>query len=110
MLDEIEFRNHADEQLLKLKNALMDAEEEGGFEAEEQNGVLNVLFPHGTKFVFTPNAPVRQVWISALTTSFKLDWDQTAAAFVLSKSGEDLLTLTARLLREQTGNTDITLS
>jgi CyaY protein len=109
MLDEIEFRNHADEQLLKLKNALMDAEEDGGFEAEEQNGVLNVLFPHGTKFVFTPNAPVRQVWISALTTSFKLDWDASASAFVLPKTGEDLLTLTSRLLREQTGNGAISL-
>jgi CyaY protein len=109
MLDEIEFRNHADEQLLKLKNALMDAEEDGGFEAEEQNGVLNVIFPHGTKFVFTPNAPVRQIWISALTTSFKLDWDESAAAFVLPKSGEDLLTLTSRLLREQTGNQGIAL-
>ncbi|MDR3734126.1 MAG: iron donor protein CyaY [Acidobacteriaceae bacterium] len=109
MLDELEFRNHADEQLLKLKNALMDAEEDGGFEAEEQNGVLNVLFPHGTKFVFTPNAPVRQVWISALTTSFKLDWDASASAFVLPKTGEDLLTLTSRLLREQTGNEAISL-
>ncbi len=109
MLDEIEFRNHADEHLLKLKNALMDAEEDGGFEAEEQNGVLNVSFPHGTKFVFTPNAPVRQIWISALTTSFKLDWDKVSSSFVLPKTSEDLLTLTARLLREQTGNASITL-
>ncbi|HEY0309338.1 MAG TPA: iron donor protein CyaY [Acidobacteriaceae bacterium] len=110
MLDEIEFRNHSDEALLTLKNALMDAEEDGGFEAEEQNGVLNVLFPHGTKFVFTPNSPVRQIWISARTTSFKLDWDEATGAFVLPKTGENLLTLTARLLREQTGNADITLA
>jgi len=52
---------------------------------------------------------VRQIWISALTTSFKLDWDESAAAFVLPKSGEDLLTLTSRLLREQTGNQGIAL-
>ena len=111
MLDEIAFRNHADEALLTLKNALIDAEEAGGFEADERNGVLNVLFEDGgTKFVFTPNTPVRQIWISALTTSFKLDWNDAAEAFVLPKTGEPLLTLTQRLLREITGDTSITLT
>jgi len=111
MLDEIAFRNHADEALLTLKNALIDAEEAGGFEADERNGVLNVLFEDGgTKFVFTPNTPVRQIWISALTTSFKLDWNDAAEAFVLPKTGETLLTLTQRLLREITGDTSITLT
>ena len=110
MLDEIAFRNHADEALLTLKNALIDAEEAGGFEADERNGVLNVLFEDGgTKFVFTPNTPVRQIWISALTTSFKLDWNEAAAAFVLPKTGETLLMLTQRLLREITGDASITL-
>ena len=110
MLDEIAFRNHADEALLTLKNALIDAEEAGGFEADERNGVLNVLFEDGgTKFVFTPNTPIRQIWISALTTSFKLDWDEAAAAFVLPKTGETLLPLTQRLLREITGDDTITL-
>ena len=111
MLDEIAFRNHADEALLTLKNALIDAEEAGGFEADERNGVLNVLFEDGgTKFVFTPNTPIRQIWISALTTSFTLAWDEAAAAFVLPKTGETLLTLTQRLLREITGDAGITLS
>jgi len=110
MLDEIAFRNHADAALLTLKNALIDAEEAGGFEADERNGVLNVLFEDGaTRFVFTPNTPVRQIWISALTTSFKLDWDEAAAAFVLPKTGETLLPLTQRLLREITGDDTITL-
>jgi CyaY protein len=110
MLDEITFRNHSDAALLALKNSLIDAEEDGGFEADERNGVLNVLFEDGgTKFVFTPNTPVRQIWISALTTSFKLDWDENASAFILPKTGETLLTLTQRLLREITGNATITL-
>jgi iron donor protein CyaY len=110
MLDEIAFRNHADAALLALKNSLIDAEEAGGFEADERNGVLNVLFEDGgTKFVFTPNTPVRQIWISALTTSFKLDWNEAETAFVLPKTGESLLKLTERLLREHTGDTAIVL-
>ena len=63
--------------------------------------MLNVLFeePPG-KFVITPNTPVRQIWISALSTSFKLDWDAAAAAFVLPRTGEHLMALVDRLIRE----------
>ena len=110
MIDEATFRHESDKALEALKQALIDAEEEGGFEAEEKNGVLNVLFEDGAaKFVFTPNTPVRQVWISALSTSFKLEWNEAAHAFTLPKTGEDLRTLTERLLREQLDDPAITL-
>jgi iron donor protein CyaY len=103
MLDEIEFRRHAELALDTLKQHLIDREEEddAGFEVEEQNGVLNVLFeePPG-KFVITPNAPVRQIWISALSTSFKLDWEAGESAFVLPKTGEALGPLVDRLISE----------
>jgi CyaY protein len=50
--------------------------------------------------VITPNTPVRQIWISALSTSFKLDWDSAAAAFVLPRTGEHLMPLVDRLIAE----------
>jgi CyaY protein len=108
MMDEQMFRREADRALEELKQRLIDAEEDGGFEVEENNGVLNVVFdePKG-KFVFTPNTPVRQIWISALSTSFKLDWVEDA--FRLPKTGEDLLKLTERLVREHTGDSGISL-
>ena len=102
MLDELEFRRHAETALETLKQHLIEREEEeAGFEAEEQNGVLNVVFddPPG-KFVITPNTPVRQIWISALATSFKLDWDAEESAFVLPRTGETLTPLLDRLIGE----------
>lgn len=103
MTDELEFRRNAESALEELKQHLFGREEEtdAGFEVEEQNGVLNVLFeePAG-KFVITPNAPVRQIWISALSTSFKLDWDAAASAFVLPRTGEALTPLVDRLIGE----------
>ncbi len=106
MLDELEFRRHAESATEKLKQHLFDREEEddAGFEVEEQNGVLNVLFdePPG-KFVVTPNSPVRQIWISALSTSFKLDWDAEESAFVLPRTGEALTPLVDRLIGEYLG-------
>ncbi|HVG27598.1 MAG TPA: iron donor protein CyaY [Acidobacteriaceae bacterium] len=112
MIDETTFRRESDRALEALKQSLIRAEEEiGEFEAEEKNGVLNILFDDGSaKFVFTPNTPVRQVWISAQSTSFKLEWNQSTQAFTLPRTGEDLRTLTERLLREQLGDDSLSLS
>lgn len=103
MQDEIEFRRAAEQALDTLKKHLIarEEEDEAGFEVEEQAGVLNVVFeePPG-KFVVTPNTPVRQIWISALATSFKLDWDATGGTFVLPRTGERLIPLVDRLISE----------
>ena len=103
MLDELEFRRLVEIALNGLKQHLILREESdnAGFEVEEQNGVLNVLFEEpAKKFVITPNTPVRQIWISALSTSFKLDWDAKAGAFVLPRSGESLDILVDRLIQD----------
>ena len=103
MLDELEFRRAAEGALEALKKHLIAREEqdEAGFEVEEQNGVLNVVFEEPpAKFVVTPNTPVRQIWISALSTSFKLDWNAAAGAFVLPRTSEKLIPLVDRLIEE----------
>ena len=103
MQDERDFRRVAELAIEELKQHLIRREEESeaGFEVEEQGGVLNVLFeePIG-KFVVTPNTPMRQIWISALATSFKLDWDSGKASFVLPRTGEALNALLDRLIAE----------
>jgi len=111
MLDEAQFRRESDQALESLKQALIAAEDgNAGFEFEDNNGVMNVIFENGSsKFVVTPNTPVRQIWISAQSTSFKLEWSDAQSAFVLPKTGEALLPLTARLLREHLGDDSITL-
>lgn len=102
-MDELEFRRAAEGALDALKKHLIarEEEDEAGFEVEEQNGVLNIVFeePPG-KFVVTPNTPVRQIWISALSTSFKLDWDASAREFLLPRTGEKLIPLVDRLIEE----------
>jgi CyaY protein len=102
MLDEASFRRESDAALETLKQAIIAAEDDsGGFEFEDNNGVMNIIFENGSsKFVVTPNTPVRQIWISAQATSFKLEWSEAAQA---------LLPLTQRLLREHLDDPSITL-
>lgn len=110
-MDDQQFRRVADTAMEDLKRALLDAEADADFEVEEQAGVLNLLFedPPG-KFVITPNSPVRQIWISALSTSFKLDWSAEQNGFILTRTGETLKTLVGRLVNEQLGEEAVQLS
>jgi iron donor protein CyaY len=110
MLDENDFRKHADSALEALKKSLITVEESADFEVEDQSGALHISFDDGTRFVISPNAPVRQIWISALATSFKLDWSDADQIFVLTKTAEGLKPLLARLINQQLGEEAIQLA
>lgn len=105
-----EFQQRSEAALEALKRSLYDAEAEADFEVEEAQGALQINFddPPG-RFVVSPNSPVRQIWISALATSFKLDWSDAGQGFVLTKSGEGLKALVSRLINQQLGGEDVEL-
>ena len=105
-MDEQDFRKKCDAALESLKRRLAELGDELGFEVEGQGDKLEVLFeePEEARFVISPNSAVRQIWISALTTSFKLDWSDQAQAFVLAKTGESLPQLMGRILTQQLGS------
>ena len=98
-LSEQEFRVKSDEALDAARHALMPLADSDDFEVELQNGVLNLVFeePTETKFVVSPNAPVRQIWVSAMARSYKLSWAPDLSAFALDR--ETLPMLLDRLAR-----------
>jgi iron donor protein CyaY len=102
-LSDQEFRVKSDEALERAQRALLPLADEEGFEIELQNGVLQVVFedPAPAKFVVSPNAPVRQVWVSAMSRSYKLPWSADQAGFALD--GEPLNALLERLIRQHLG-------
>ena len=105
-MDEQDFKKRCDTAFDELLRRLQDAGDVHGFEVEGGSGRLEVLFEDAdeTRFVISPQTPVRQIWISALTTSFKLSWSDAAGAFVLEKTGETLTQLMGRILTEQLGS------
>jgi iron donor protein CyaY len=102
-LTEQDFRVKSDESLERARRALLPLADEAGFEIELSNGVLNLLFeePTEARFVVSPNAPVRQIWVSAMSKSYKLSWAPEAGAFALN--GEPLPQLLERLARVHLG-------
>jgi len=99
MLTEQEFRVRSDQALEQARRALLPLADEAGFEVELQDGVLNLVFeePGDAKFVVSPNAPVRQIWVSAMARSYKLPWSAEKQAF--SIDAETLSQLLERLAR-----------
>lgn len=99
-LSEQEFRVKSDEALERARRVLLPLADAEGFEIELQNGVLDLVFeePREMKFVVSPNAPVRQIWVSAMAKSYKLAWDESRRAFALGS--ETLVELLERLTGE----------
>jgi len=89
----------SDEALESAQRALLPLADSEDFEIELQNGVLDLVFeePAEGRFVVSPNAPVRQIWVSAMAKSYKLSWAPELNAFALN--GEALPRLLERLAR-----------
>ena len=103
-MDDLSFQRHADEALSSLNRKLADAGEEFGFEADLNDGALKIEFEEPpAKFVVSPNRPVHQIWVSALTKSFKLDWVESKSAFALASTGQTLSELIGAVISTQLG-------
>lgn len=105
MLEERDFQKKCDAAMEDLKRRMLGAGDVHGFDVEGESGKLEVLFeePEEAKFVVSPNTPMREIWISALSTSFKLGWSESKNAFVLEKTGEDLNGVMSRVISQQIG-------
>ncbi len=104
MIDEQEFKKRADEALTLLSRELIAASDDYGFEVDFNAGALGVEFEDPpAKFVISPNTPVRQIWVSANSKSYKLDWDIVENSFVHIESGDTLKALVEKAVGKHLG-------
>jgi len=103
-MDDQEFQTCAGEALHDLYKRLNAASDSGEFEADFNAGALAIEFEEPpAKFVVSPNSPVRQIWVSAHSKSFKLDWDAKREEFVLAGTGESLADMVGGAISQQLG-------
>src|ERR1041385_4343488 len=95
-MDDQEFQTRADQALEALHRRVTALSEEFPFQSDFNSGALSIEFEDPpAKFVVSPNSPVRQIWVSAHSKSYKLDWDAARASFVLPATGQTLIELIA---------------
>ena len=106
MMDELVFRDRADQALTRLQRALERASDNFDFEVDGKEGALTIEFEDPpARFVISPNSPVRQIWVSARVKSFKLDWSEQRSEFVFPADGRSLQQLIGDVVGEQLGET-----
>ena len=104
MMDEQEFKNRADTALHSLYKKLSNASDRFDFEPDFNAGALAIEFEQPkAKFVISPNTPVRQIWVSAHSKSFKLDWDSARQVFAMPDSKQTLDELIASAIQQLLG-------
>ena len=98
-LSEQEFRLKSDASLERSRLELLPLADQEGFEVEPEDGVLTIVFdqPRSDKFVVSPNAPMRQICVAAMTKGYKLAWNWELNEFAIE--GETLPRLLERLSR-----------
>jgi CyaY protein len=105
-VEEQDFRKKAEAALEALRRRLLELGDAHGFEVEGEGEKLELLFeePEEVRFIVSPNTAARQIWISALSTSFKLGWSDAARDFAMEKTGETLSAVMSRILTQQLGS------
>jgi CyaY protein len=87
-----------------LYRRLAAATDDADFEVDFNGGALAIEFEEPpAKFVISPNSPVHQIWVSAHSKSYKLDWDAAANDFVLPPSRQTLTELIQDAIAKQLG-------
>lgn len=103
-MDETDFRTKADDALNSLYRRLSKAADQYDFEPDFNSGALSIEFESPkARFVVSPQTPTRQIWVSARSKSFKLDWDEERHAFVLPETMQILDELVASQISEHMG-------
>jgi len=103
-MTEQEFQERSVAALEALAKKLATASDTHDFESDMNSGALSVEFDEPkAKFVVSPNSPVRQIWVSAHSRSFKLDWDAARSAFVHPETNLTLEGLMADAISKQIG-------
>lgn len=110
-MTDAELQQKMEEAIEELEDSFSQLADHYDLDVEVEGGVLTVTFEEGEpgKFIISPNSSARQLWVSARLSSYKFDWSETAADFVLASTDETIKEVMTRLTREQLGDTGISL-
>jgi CyaY protein len=98
---ETEYEQRAASELQALLDALDRIGEE--VEAELSSGVLTLEFGDAARYVVNSQRAARQIWLAAERSAWHFDWHEARAAWVSTKTGEELWDVLGRLVVKKLG-------
>ena len=98
-MNESEFHELVDEELLSIENAV----EACGYDIEAENvsGILTLYFPNESQIVINRQTPTRQIWVASKSGGYHLDYDHDQE--IWQQDGIELFHLLSRECSEQVG-------
>jgi CyaY protein len=100
-MDEASFDHVARAELRTIEDAFADIDPDE-VEVSTSDGVLRLDLRDGTKIVINSHRAAHQIWMAAVASAWHFDPTEQGT-WVAAKSGEELHSTLARLLRERIG-------
>src|SRR5450755_1963278 len=91
MIDEQQFKKHAQEALTSLQGDLVLAGDDYGFKSSFQGGVIDIAFAHPPgKFTICQESGVGHLKLTLGARGYKLDWDVVENTFANTETGQTI--------------------
>ncbi len=100
-MDEATFDHASREELHAIEDAFADIDPDE-VEVSTSDGVLRLDLRDGTKIVINSHRAARQIWMAAIASAWHFD-PSDDGTWIAAKSGEELRSTLARLVRERIG-------
>ena len=103
-ISEEDYEARALPELRALVNAL-DRLELDDVECELASDILTIELPGGARYVVNSHRAARQIWMAAERSAWHFDWDESKAAWIAKKTGDELWGTLSRVLSGKLGTT-----
>jgi len=100
-MDEASFDKAARDELNAIEDSLADVDPDD-VEVSTSDGVLRLDLKDGTKIVINSHRAARQIWMAAVASAWHFD-PTDDGSWRASRSGDELRSTLARLVRERIG-------
>jgi CyaY protein len=101
-MNEEDYEARALPELRALVDAL-DALELSGVECELASDILTLEVEGGGRYVVNSHRAARQIWMAAERSAWHFDWEESRAAWVARKTGDELWATLSRVLSTKLG-------
>ena len=100
-MNDTEYHQLADDLLISIQEAVDEVDFDLDYEAA--GGIVEIIFPNGTKIIINKQAPLHQIWVATKFNGHHFEMKD--GQWIDNRSGEELWTLINDAATKQAGET-----